>query len=69
MTRGTADVDADWVAKRDARLIKLWNDGMSSSDLATRFTLTQGGVMEIVRRERAAGKVVRAGQAKARSWA
>lgn len=59
---GRPDADRDWVAKRDVRLIKLWNDGMSSSDLATRFTLTQQGVVEIIRRERNAGKVVRAGR-------
>lgn len=63
------DTETNWVAKRDARLIGLWNDGMSSSDLATRFTLTQGGVQAIILRERNAGKVVREGKARAPSWA
>jgi hypothetical protein len=67
MTAGrTSDIDVDWVAKRDARIIRLWNDGMSSSALATRFTLTQGGVQAIILRERNAGKTVRQGQ---RQWA
>lgn len=61
--------DVDWVAKRDARLIRLWNDGVSSSDLATRFTLTQNGVLEIIRRERNAGKDVREGKPGVRAWA
>lgn len=57
--------DRDWVKARDARLIRLWNDGMSSSDLAARFTLTQNGVLEIIRRERGVGKLVRNGRAMA----
>lgn len=57
------DVDADWVEKRDARLIKAWNEGLSTSTLAARFTLTTGGVSSIVRRARDEGKVVRAGKA------
>lgn len=58
--------DADWVEKRDARILKLWNEGVPASALATRFTLTVPGVQAILRRERASGATVRAGQ---KAWA
>lgn len=61
MTRASP-IDADWVAKRDARIVRLWNDGMTRAALASRFSLTPDGVASILRREKAAGVQVRSGQ-------
>ena len=63
MSTGVRKIDSDTMAERDARLLRLWNTGLTVQLLAQRFGMRAGGVTAILKKFRQQGVEVRTGRA------